>query len=62
MSEQKEKMPARVDMSPDAIDRRLRDTAQLYALGMALREARLLGPVEEVRRRNEKRFDSERGQ
>ena len=49
MSEQQEQ-PTQVDMSPDAIDRRLKEAAQLYTLGMALREARLVGPVEEVRR------------
>ena len=32
-------------MSPEAIDRRLRDVAQLYRLGMALRDVQWLGPV-----------------
>jgi hypothetical protein len=36
-----------VDMSPDAIDRRLRDLAGLYRLGMSLKEAVYIGPVEE---------------
>jgi hypothetical protein len=35
-----------VDMSPDAIDRRLREVGQLFKLGVALRDARWLGPVE----------------
>ena len=29
-----------IDMSPDAIEQRLRDLAQLYKLGMAIDEAR----------------------
>ncbi len=38
-----------VDMSPEAIDRRLRNVSQLHELGMAIRKARTkdLGPVEE---------------
>lgn len=41
-----------VDMSPEEIDRRLRNLSQLYKLGMAIRKARLkpLGTVEESRR------------
>jgi hypothetical protein len=38
---------ANPDMSPEALDRRLRDVGQLYKLGIALREARPLGKVEE---------------
>ena len=40
-----------VDMSPEAIDRRLRTVSQLHKLGMAIREARSkdLGVVEEPR-------------
>ena len=39
------------DMSPEAIDQRLRNVSQLYKLGMAIREARTndLGAVEDVR-------------
>jgi hypothetical protein len=33
------------DMSPEAIGRRLRDLGQLYRLGMSLRTAKYLGPV-----------------
>ena len=33
------------DMSPEAIDQRLRDVAQIYKLGMSLRGAQWLGPV-----------------
>jgi len=39
----------RPDMSPEALDRRLRDAGQLYKLGMTLREARPLGKVKELR-------------
>lgn len=39
------------DMSPEAIDRRLRDVGQLYRLGMAIASARWLGTVGELRRR-----------
>lgn len=35
-----------IDMSPAAVDRRLRTVAQLYRLGMALRDVLWLGPVE----------------
>ena len=35
----------RIDMSPEAIDQRLRDVAQIYKLGMSLRDTRWLGPV-----------------
>jgi len=38
-----------VDMSPKAIDRRLSDLAQLYALGLSLCTARLIGPAGDPR-------------
>lgn len=38
-----------VEMSPEAIDRRLLDLAQLYKLGIAIRDARRLGKVNETR-------------
>lgn len=41
-----------VDMSPDAIDRRLRDLSQLYELGMALRDAKRIGPIESKKNKN----------
>lgn len=34
-----------VDMSPAAVDRRLRDLAQLYKLGMSIKRAKPIGPV-----------------
>ena len=43
-----------IDMSPEAVDLRLQELAQLYRLGMALQEAQLLGSAEEVRCRDER--------
>ena len=43
------KVPNHVDMSPAAVGQRLRDVAQLYRLGVSLRNARVLGGVEELR-------------
>ena len=37
--------PKHPDMSPEAIDRRIRELAQIYKLGMSLRDAKWLGPV-----------------
>lgn len=37
----------KVDMSPEAIGRRLRELGQLYALGMSLQKARKIGKVGE---------------
>jgi hypothetical protein len=34
------------DMSPEAIDRRLRELSQIYKLGMSLRDAKWLGPID----------------
>jgi hypothetical protein len=44
-----------VDMSEEAIDRRLRNVSQLFRLGMAIRTARsqYLGTVEELKSRDE---------
>jgi len=41
--------PPRVDMSPAAIDRRLRELGQLYRLGMSLQKAKKIGKVGEPR-------------
>ncbi len=40
----------RVDMSPEAIDRRLREVASLYRLGISIATARRLGPKHELER------------
>ncbi len=45
--------PKHPDMSPEAIDQRLRDVGQLYRLGMSLRDAKWLGPVSERALRGE---------
>jgi hypothetical protein len=39
----------RVDTSPKAIDRRLRDLSELHELGLSLGKARRLGTLKEVR-------------
>ena len=36
-------MKARIDMSSEAIDKRIREVAQLYRLGLLLKEAKRLG-------------------
>ena len=41
---------ARVDVSPEAIDRRLRELGQLYELAMAINGARWLGTLEELQK------------
>lgn len=46
----------RVDMSPEAIDRRLRDLAQIYKLGMSLRGAKWLGQVNAAPTQNRERL------
>ena len=43
--------PRKVDMSPEAIDLRLREVAQLHQLGILLGTAKRLGTVAEVRER-----------
>jgi hypothetical protein len=40
-----------VDISADAFDQRLRDLAELYRLGMSLRDVKLVGKAEDLRRR-----------
>ena len=43
--------PRNVDMSPGAIEQRLREVAQLHQLGILLGSAKRLGTVAEVRER-----------
>ena len=40
--------PKKVDMSPEAVDRRLCEVSMLWRLGMELRSARSLGPLDTV--------------
>ena len=40
--------PPKVDMSPEAIGRRLRELGQLYRLGMSLQKAKRIGKVGEA--------------
>ncbi|MCK4765449.1 MAG: hypothetical protein KAW12_24820 [Candidatus Aminicenantes bacterium] len=49
LKDQKINKIKQVEMSPEAIDRRLRELAQLYKLGIAIRDARRLGKVNEIR-------------
>ena len=44
-------LPRDVDMSPDAIEQRLRDFSDLYQLCLSLQSAKRLGTVAEVRER-----------
>jgi ribosomal protein L13E len=37
-------------MSPEAINQRLRDLAQLYKLGMSLRDVKRIGKAADIRR------------
>ena len=42
-----------VDMSPQAIDQRLRDVGQLYQLWLSFQDIRILGRAEDFRPRRE---------
>jgi hypothetical protein len=42
--------PRRIDMSPEAIDQRLRDLSQLHKLGLSLRDVQLVGRAADLRR------------
>ena len=48
VKDQKINRMIKAEMSPEAIDRRLLDLAQLYKLGIAIRDARRLGKVNEI--------------
>ena len=37
-----------VDMSPEAIDRRIKELSQLWRLAMSFQTARRLGPISEI--------------
>ncbi len=43
-----------VDMSPEAIDRRLRDVSQLYKLGQMIKTAKKIGKVKDFQNNNSK--------
>ena len=47
------KITKQVDMSSAAIDRRLRELAQIYRLGMSLQKARRIGKVNDLRAKSE---------
>ncbi len=47
----------RFDMSPEAIDHRLRELGQLYKLGMVIQQAKHLGKVKDIlKQENESKF------
>jgi hypothetical protein len=43
MKNRPDKNLSKFDMSPEAIDRRLRELGQLYKLGMAIQKAKYIG-------------------
>ena len=48
-NEPRQSRAAAVDMSPEAIDQRLRDVSQLRKLGLLIQEARPLGKWSDLR-------------
>jgi hypothetical protein len=50
MNRETEKTGAEIDLSPQVVERRLRDWGQLFKLAMSLRKARWVGKVEDIRR------------
>lgn len=44
---QSEETCNKVDMSPEAVDRRLRELGQLYKLGMAIQQAKHIGKTKD---------------
>ena len=46
----------KADMSPEAIDRRLKDLAQFYKLGMAIKQAKRIGKVKDIRKEEKQKF------
>lgn len=47
MINKNEKIGYNFDMSPEAIDQRLKELGQLYKLGMAIQRAKHIGKVED---------------
>ena len=47
MNKQHDQKAYKFDMSPEAIDRRLRELGQLYKLGMAIQQAQYIGKVKD---------------
>ena len=41
-----------VDMSPNAIDRRLKDLGQLYTLGLTIKDAKRIGKLSIIKSEN----------
>jgi hypothetical protein len=51
--EEKPAPTRRVDMSPEAVDQRLRDLGQLYKLGISIRDSKPLGKAVDLQPRTE---------
>jgi len=49
MPNRETRVSKRIDMSPAAIDRRLRDLSELHDLGVSLTQARRIGSVSQLR-------------
>ncbi len=47
MKSRPDKKQYQIDMSPEAIDRRLRELGQLYKLGMEIQKAKHIGKVKD---------------
>ena len=54
--------PRNVDMSPEAIEQRLRDVSDLYQLCLSLQSAKRIGTVAEVRERERLEAEAASGQ
>jgi len=54
MTNQIDNKKYKFDMSPEAIDRRLRELGELYKLGIAIREAKHIGKVKDIVRVEDK--------
>lgn len=50
MKERRDRPVIRADMSPKAVERRLRDWGQLFKLASSLKNVKLVGKTEELRK------------
>lgn len=55
MKKKDSRTPKSVDMSSEAMDRRLRELGQLYELGVEIQGARWLGTLQEIAEREASR-------
>ena len=54
MKKTRKRVRRTVDLSPEAIDQRLRELGQLYELGIEISTARWLGPLKDIEESSEK--------